>query len=217
MEQAPEAQGGTNEELNVGGELPGTDEARREIEGPRIYVASLSDYNAGILHGRWIDASPQPEEIEADIAEMLADSPTTKRYGEVAEEWAIHDYEGFGLADVDEYDSVRRISRLAQGIANYGEAFSAWWAQETRDDNDGGDVFSQFEQQYHGSFETMDDYGRDFLADLGFDVDDLRGEIPESLAPYVRFDLDAWLRDLSAGGDVNTIEGRNCVYVFWPE
>ena len=147
---------------------------------------------------------------------MLADSPTTKRYGDVAEEYAIHDYEGFGLADVDEYDSVRRISRLAQGIENHGEAFSAWWAQEARDDNDGGDVFSQFEQQYQGSFETLDDYGREFLADLGFDVDDPT-EVPDSLLPYMHFDMDAWLRDLSTGGDITTIEGRNCIYVFWPE
>ena len=194
MEQVPNQQGGTNQELSMSAEVPGIDEARQEIEGPRIYVASLSDYNAGILHGRWMDASLQPEEIEADIAEMLADSPTTKRYGDVAEEFAIHDYEGFGLAHVEEYTSIRRVSRLAQGIANYGDAFSAWWAEEERDDNDGGDVFSQFEEQYQGTFETMDEYGRDFLVDM-----------------------DAWLRDLNASGDVNAIEGRNCVYVFWPE
>ena len=23
-------------------------------DGPRLYVASLTDYNAGLLHGRWI-------------------------------------------------------------------------------------------------------------------------------------------------------------------
>ena len=29
--------------------------------GPRIYVASLSDYNAGRLHGEWIDADQGAE------------------------------------------------------------------------------------------------------------------------------------------------------------
>lgn len=216
MEQTPNQQGGTNQELNVGGEVPGTDEARREIEGPRIYVASLSDYNAGILHGRWIDASLQPEEIEADIAEMLADSPTTKRYGDVAEEIAIHDYEGFGLAHVDEYTSIRRVSRLAQGIERFGEAFSAWWAQEERDDTDAADVFTQYEQQYFGRYDTFEAYGEDLLEDLGFDAADPT-TVPESLRPYVRFDLDAWLRDLHAAGDMTVVETTTGVYVFWPE
>jgi hypothetical protein len=31
---------------------------------PRIYVASLSDYNNGVLHGRWIDASSDPEDMQ---------------------------------------------------------------------------------------------------------------------------------------------------------
>ena len=40
----PESTGNENEEHEV----------LRE-DGPRIYVASLSDYNAGILHGDWIE------------------------------------------------------------------------------------------------------------------------------------------------------------------
>ena len=30
-------------------------------DGPRIYVASLSDYNNGTLHGMWIEAVTDPE------------------------------------------------------------------------------------------------------------------------------------------------------------
>jgi len=52
----------------------------------RIYVASLSDYNAGRLHGAWIDATQDADEIEAEVQEMLAASPEP-----IAEEWAIHD------------------------------------------------------------------------------------------------------------------------------
>ena len=37
---------------------------------PRIYVASLSDYNAGHLHGRWIDADQDPDAIREEIAAM---------------------------------------------------------------------------------------------------------------------------------------------------
>ena len=58
---------------------------------PRIYVASLADYNAGRLHGRWIRADQQAEALHQEIAAMLAESQEP-----VAEDWAIHDYENFG-------------------------------------------------------------------------------------------------------------------------
>ena len=44
---------------------------------PRIYVASLSDYNAGRLHGRWIDADQDAVGIRANITVMLAESKET--------------------------------------------------------------------------------------------------------------------------------------------
>src|SRR5436189_4774564 len=69
---------------------------RARVETPRIYAATLSDYNAGRLHGAWIDADQDPEELQAEIDAMLAKSAEP-----VAEEWAIHDYEGFGLFKVD--------------------------------------------------------------------------------------------------------------------
>ena len=51
---------------------------------PRIYVACLAAYNAGHLHGRWIEATT-PDEVMVEVRAMLADSPLPE-----AEEWAIH-------------------------------------------------------------------------------------------------------------------------------
>lgn len=46
-------------------------------DGPRIYVASLSDYNAGTLHGKWIDADQSAEDIQADGGDIwTADAPS---------------------------------------------------------------------------------------------------------------------------------------------
>ena len=64
---------------------------QRTSPSPRIYVASLSDYNAGQLHGKWIDADQEASNILGAVHAML--SASTEPY---AEEWAIHDYEGFG-------------------------------------------------------------------------------------------------------------------------
>lgn len=55
----------------------------------RICVADLAAYNAGHLHGVWIDACDDIDDIWEQIKTMLADSPV-----ENSEEYAIHDYEG---------------------------------------------------------------------------------------------------------------------------
>jgi antirestriction protein len=65
-------------------------------------VASLSDYNAGILHGEWIDADQTADELHTAVRELLERSPSDLG----AEEFAIHDYEGFGHYQPDEYDSL---------------------------------------------------------------------------------------------------------------
>ncbi len=51
----------------------GTSERAVEL-APRIYVASLSDYNAGRLHGAWLNAAQESADLHADIAAMLAQS-----------------------------------------------------------------------------------------------------------------------------------------------
>ena len=113
QEQEPDQQdGGGNEEL--------TEEERPEMEPrstPRIYVASLSDYNAGRLHGAWIDAAVEPDVLTESINDMLRTSPEPG-----AEEWAIHDYEGFGPLRLGEYESLTTVSTIAQGIAENGPA-----------------------------------------------------------------------------------------------
>lgn len=57
---------------------------------PKIYVADLAAYNNGKLHGVWIDATLDLEDIQAAVSSMLKNSPEG-----FAEEYAIHDYEGF--------------------------------------------------------------------------------------------------------------------------
>ena len=217
MEQAHDnTRGEVDGVIDPNQEVPGTSEARREIEGPRIYVASLSDYNAGILHGRWLGADLGAEVLHEGIAEMLAESPTMKRYGEVAEEFAIHDFEGFGPVHLGEYESIERVAQLAAGISEHGDAFAAWWAMESRDDADWGDVQSQFAEQYLGEFSSLEEYAEQVLEDMGFDIEELPG-IPEGLRPYVKVDIEAWTRDMSYSGEISTVESPLGVFVFWPD
>ncbi len=77
---------------------------------PRIYVASLSDYNAGRLHGVWIDADSDVDVMAEQVAAMLAES----RH-QPAEDYAIHDHEGFPVR-IGEFTSLREIAEIMEAI-----------------------------------------------------------------------------------------------------
>lgn len=98
---------------------------------PRIYVACLAAYNNGYLHGAWIDADQDANQIRDEIAAMLARSPV-----EDAEEYAIHDHEGFEGVSISEYAGIDSVARMAAFIAEHGalgagllEQSSATWTK----------------------------------------------------------------------------------------
>lgn len=190
----------------------GSSDRQQRLGRLAIYAASLSDYNNGILHGAWIEADEDVEQMRGEITDMLADSPATKRFGEPAEEWAVHDQEGFEPYPIEEYTSLDTIATLAGGITEHGQAFAAWaaWLGEATDE-----TLRSFEDAYLGEWDTLEHYAEDLLGDLGLD-DILDQHIPEGLRPYVKIDAAGFARDLELGGDVitsDTPEGRVWVFV----
>jgi antirestriction protein len=95
-----------------------------QAETPRIYVACLSSYVNGFLHGQWIDVDRDSDEIQKDIKTMLSRSPMSKI--QACEEWAIHAYEGFQGISIDEHESIERVVELVQKLEEHGEAFAAY-------------------------------------------------------------------------------------------
>lgn len=170
---------------------------------PRIYVASLSDYNAGRLHGSWLDAAVSLEELHDGVQLMLSSSPTDPR----AEEWAIHDYEGFHGLRLSEWEPLERVSLVGRGIAEYGEAFAAW----VGNDSVPTEELDRFTDCYLGRWDSVEDYARALLDDLGVDTDAIG---PEWLQSYVRLDVEAFARDLA--GELSIVHGSKGVYVFEP-
>jgi antirestriction protein len=75
---------------------------------PRIYIASLSDYNNGKLHGTWVDPTRSLQEISKAVTRMLSSSTC-----QPAEDWAIHDYEGFGDTRISENATLGSVRTLA--------------------------------------------------------------------------------------------------------
>jgi antirestriction protein len=172
---------------------------------PRIYVASLADYNEGRLHGVWIDAAQDEQELERCVKEMLARSPSPG-----AEEWAIHDYEGFGLLRLDESESFAAVARIAEGIAEHGPVFAAWAARVDTD----SDQFDEFEDVYMGEWESGEAFAEEMLEDLGQIEEIMRG-VPEHLAPYVEIDYQGYFEGLVSGGEIIPVEKPDGgIYVF---
>ena len=172
---------------------------------PRIYVASLADYNEGRLYGAWIDAAQDEEELERRAKEMLAHSPSPG-----AEEWAIHDYEGFGLLRLDEFESLASVAKVASGIAEHGPAFAAWAAHMGTD----SEAIDEFEDAYMGEWESAVAFAEEMLDDMGHIEEIMRG-VPAHLAAYVQIDYEGFVRDLVRNGELATLETPDGgVYVF---
>jgi antirestriction protein len=159
---------------------------------PRIYVASLADYNNGRLHGEWIDATRDPAEIYTDIDAMLARSKEPD-----AEEFAIHDYEQFGDCRIHEYNSIDFVSHIARGIAEHGYAFAAWAAIHDSE----LDRLDDFAAAYLGHYNSLETYAFQVADDLGYNAE--IAKLPESMQRYVAVDTATMARDLELSGDVH--------------
>ena len=163
-----------------------------------IYVADLAAYNAGTLHGVWIDATDDLDNIWDQINKMLADSPE-----ENAEEYAIHDHEGFEGYSIGEYEGIEST----HDVACFLEEFTGY----------GGDLLSIFngnieearkaaEESYAGCYSSLSDYAEELTEQTT--------EIPESLAYYI--DYEKMGRDMELSGDIYAIEtAYNEVHIFW--
>jgi antirestriction protein len=185
----PENQPDTGEQLEV-----------EPKPSPAIYVASLADYNNGVLHGAWIDAARDPDEIQADINAILARSHEPN-----AEEWAIHDYEQFGRWRVQEYDSIEMVSRIARGIAEHGYAYSAW--ADVYDGEPASFDIDSFQEAYLGHYDSVTDYVEQMADDLGYTRE--LEKLPEHLQAYARIDYAAIARDMHLSGEIATVDDPN--------
>ena len=164
---------------------------------PRIYVACLAAYNGGRLHGQWIDAT-EPDEVREEVRTMLADSPEPD-----AEEWAIHDHEGFEGCRISEWASFDSVCALADFVEQHGRL--------------GARLYGHFEDNLDEARAAFDNHAGEYrsLADFAEEITRETGpEIPAGLQYYI--DWEAMGRDLELNGDVFTITlGFDEVHVFW--
>ena len=175
-------------------------------DSPSIYVASLSDYNDGELHGVWIDATLGGDHIQEEVEKMLSSSPFmasefAQTHGLISEEWAIHDHSGFSGLKIGEWESFEHVANLAEQITEHGDAFVAFVA--AFDD----DQLEEFQDRYRGEWDTEEDFAAQWTEDTGGVVG-----VSEYLQNHI--DWQSIARDMKLGGDFYFSRGSTGVYVF---
>ena len=163
----------------------------------QIYVADLAAYNNGKLHGVWIDATKSVDEIFDIINTLLENSPE-----EDAEEFAIHDYEGFEGLDISEYEGIQSAHDKAIFIEEHG-ALGGAVASHFGSNLD--DAKRALEEGYIGAYRSIEDYAREITED--------GHELPAYIEHYI--DYEAMGRDMEMNGDFFTIElGYQKLHLF---
>ena len=163
----------------------------------KIYVADLAAYNNGHLHGVWIDATQDVDDIQIEINTMLAASPV-----EDAEEYAIHDYEGFGGYSLGEYEGIQAAHDIACFIEEHGGIAGELLSHF---DGDLDEAKTAIEQRYSGCYSSLADYAQE--------ITEQGTNIPDHLQYYI--DYERMARDMEMSGEVFTIEtAHNEVHVF---
>ena len=164
---------------------------------PKIYIACLSSYSAGILHGVWLDADLPLDKLRSKIDEILRLSTIPN-----AEEWDVHDTSDFDGVDI-QAASLGEIGQIADFIRTYGR-LGAEILKTVRYESDYVDrAHDLMEECYQGSYDSAEDFARDLI--------DACGDIPELLMSYMDYELIA--RDLLLS-DYFAIEVDHKVHVF---
>ena len=167
-------------------------------ETPCIYVACLAAYNNGKLHGARIDAlNNDPDEIMAEVQVMLKASPEPN-----AEEWALHDNEGFEGIHLSEWEGFAQVHMLAQFIDAYGRLGAAL----VKYVGDAEHAHAMMQDGYAGCYTSIGDFAEELTSGTI--------EIPDNLAYYI--DHERMGQDMEMNGDFTTIEtAHDEVHIFW--
>jgi len=110
-----------------------------------------------------------------------------------AEEWAIHDYDGFGElgSSLGEHPSLEAVAMHARGIYMHGDAWHAYCDWQDTDYQSEDD----FEDRYYGEYDSAADYAEDTITEC-YDL----GGVPEAIRHHI--DWDGIANDMRLSGEM---------------
>lgn len=164
----------------------------------RIYVACLAAYNAGKLHGKWLDVSDyhDADDLSEAVQQILKESPEPD-----AEEYAIHDTENcHGL--IGEHSSLQECIDWQELIDEHGETAHA----AAMISSDVAEVGKYLEAGCHCG-EDRREMAEDYAEDCGY-LNDLPNLVRNNI------NWDGLADDLFEGMPEVRFGGN--VYIFYP-
>ncbi len=118
---------------------------------PQVFVSCLAAYNAGMIHGTWVEAVDEVE-LNANAQFILFTSPIPN-----AEEWMISDVMNFKGMRLGEYTPTNEIVAIAQALKEHGKPFGVY-----RQYYGGYDVTAEFiqhfKEDYKGIFTEREEF-----------------------------------------------------------
>lgn len=178
----------------------------KDTELFRIYVACLSSYNSGILYGKWLDVEGKSgEELREEITELLKASPVLD-----AEEWAIHDTEGFGSYQVSEWHDLEELCEHVEALKS--THYDSELIEGVCEDRNIGarEAIQYLDDNYAGEHDSAECWAENFLEETGG-----LESVPKHLRGYI--DFQAYARDAELNGEIFLLDTTSCrgVHVIW--
>ncbi|AOE43854.1 ArdA-like antirestriction protein [Gordonia phage Bantam] len=173
---------------------------------PSIWIADLAAYNAGHLVGEWVelDADTDAEDVYAKIKEILARGDELLRkvneWSGPHEEFAIHDYDGFGPIKIGEYDP---ISEVLAHVERMGGEPDLYFAYVKHHGEHYADSFAEADVIDTGC-STMEEVAGEHVSE--FILPEIHEAVRQTIETY--FDYESFARDLDIEGNFVEYGGR---------
>lgn len=168
----------------------------------RVYIACLAAYNNGIMHGEWVEVSGDVDELKAEIARILKDSPE-----EDAEEWAIHDSEGFGSYHVSEWADLEDLCDYVTTLSETSHDVELIDGVICDRGCTAREAIAYIDDHYQGEYESLEHWAEQFLQE----TDSI--SLSKDLQYY--FDYERYGRDREMEGSIFTVQIGSAVHVLW--
>ncbi len=171
----------------------------------RVWVGCLASYNAGSLHGEWVDVDGDVDTLHEAVQAILKSSPSPN-----AEEWHICDTEGFGGIEIGRYESLTLVAATAtlldeRGAVCVKHAMGRGYT--------GCKEISEFLEIAHmGHYESKQAYAEECLG-----VDEMSDDDPKVALLLRYFDFDRYIHgELECAGVCFESDGDGGYHVFQP-
>lgn len=182
---------------------------------PRVYVACLSCYVQGRLHGSWFAVGTDADDLSHEVLGFFAagcetcseyepECPECRAFAAPfpcgGEELAVHDHEGLGRLD-ESYDP-ERLCAVVSLIEEFPERPALAYLDHV--DGDLEQARLGLTDNYSGGWDSRAEWAESYAEDAGYGIGQL----------WAYVDWDAVARDMCLNGDVTTLRSGGALHVF---